>query len=186
MNLFEKFEQGLAYDTVLSRYGTDVHKDRWRAFHAQLKLTPAQTDLLKSFTRQMNVLCLAGAWCGDCVNQCPMFAHFAAANPVINLRFVDRDEHADLQKLLQINGGNRVPVVVFLSEDGQEVARYGDRTISKYRQMMKDQTGATCPTGITIGPDPLVAQVTQDWLDQFERAQWILRLSSRLREKYND
>ena len=63
MNLFEKFEQGLAYDAFLSRYGTDVHKDRWRAFHAQLKLTPAQTDLLKSFTRQMNVLCLAGAWC---------------------------------------------------------------------------------------------------------------------------
>ena len=79
MNLFEKFEQGLAYDAFLARYGTDVHKDRWRAFHAQLKLMPAQTDLLKSFTRQMNVLCLAGAWCGDCVNQCPIFAHFAAA-----------------------------------------------------------------------------------------------------------
>lgn len=186
MNPNDKFQQGLAYDAFLAKYGTDVHKDRWRAFHSQVTLTPAQTGLLKSFTRKMNVLCLAGAWCGDCVNQCPIFAHFAAAAPVIDLRFVDRDEHADLQKDLQINGGNRVPVVVFLSEDGQEVARFGDRTLAKYRQMMKDQTGPSCPTGIAIGPDPLAEQVTQEWLDVFERVQWILRLSSRLREKYND
>jgi thiol-disulfide isomerase/thioredoxin len=186
MNLAEKFQQGLQYDAFLARYGSDVHKDRWRAFHAQVKLMPAQTDLLKSFTRQMNVLCLAGAWCGDCVNQCPILERFAAVNPLIDLRFLDRDEHADVQKALQINGGNRVPVVVFLSEDGEEVARFGDRTLSKYRQMMKDQTGANCPTGIVIGPDPLLSQVTGDWLDQFERAQWVLRLSSRLRQKHND
>lgn len=186
MNLANKFEQGLAYDAFLARYGTDVHKDRWRAFHGQVKLTPAQVDLLQSFTRKMNVLCLAGAWCGDCVNQCPIFAHFAAAAKTIDLRFVDRDAHADLQAALRINGGNRVPVVVFLSEDYEEVARYGDRTLSKYRQMMKDQTGASCPTGIVIGPDPLIAQVASDWLEQFERAQWILRLSARLRQKHND
>jgi thiol-disulfide isomerase/thioredoxin len=186
MDLAEKFRQGLAYDDFLARYGTDVHKDRWKAFHAQVKLAPVQADLLKSFTRRMNVLCLAGAWCGDCVNQCPIFEKFAAAAPDMHLRFVDRDEHADLQAALQINGGNRVPVVLFLSEDYEEVARYGDRTLSKYRQMMKDQTGASCPTGITIGPDPLIHQVIADWLEQFERAQWILRLSARLRQKYGD
>ncbi|MEI7685408.1 MAG: thioredoxin family protein [Planctomycetota bacterium] len=186
MNLFDKFQQGLTYNDFLGRYGSDVHKERWKAFHATVKLTPAQTELLGSFTREMNVLCMAGAWCGDCVNQCPIFDCFAAASPVFKLRFVDRDEHADLQSLLRVNGGNRVPVVMIFSEDGEEVARFGDRTISKYRQLMKDQTGPNCPTGITIGADPLTAQVTQDWLDIFERAQWILRLSSRLRQKHND
>jgi thiol-disulfide isomerase/thioredoxin len=186
MSLFAKFEQGLAYDAFLDRYGGAVHKDRWKAFHGQVALTRTQIELLQSFTRRMNVLCLAGAWCGDCVNQCPIFAHFAAAAPVIDLRFIDRDDHDDAQQLLRINGGNRVPVVVFFSEDGEEVARYGDRTLSKYRQMMKDQTGASCPTGILIGKDPLLSQVIADWLDQFERAQWILRLSARLREKHND
>ncbi|MCP6726345.1 thioredoxin family protein, partial [Klebsiella pneumoniae] len=77
--------------------------------------------------RQMPVLCLAGAWCGDCVNQCPIFEHFAAAAPVIQVRYLDRDAHADVQRELQINGGNRVPALVFLSEDGAEVARYGER-----------------------------------------------------------
>ena len=149
-------------------------------------LTDAQRTLLGSFKRQMHVLCLAGAWCGDCINQCPIFEHFAAVAPVIRVRYLDRDEHADVQQALQINGGNRVPVVVFLSEDGHEAGRYGERTLSKYRQMMRDQAGDACPTGIAVPGDPLLVQVTQDWLNEFERVQWLLRLSPRLRQRHGD
>ena len=186
MNLYERFGQGLTYDAFITRYANDVQKERWRAFHDQVRLTDAQRTLLRSFTRTMPVICLAGAWCGDCVNQCPMFAHFAAEASGIQLRFLDRDEHADVQKELQINGGNRVPVLVFFSEDGHEVARYGERTLSKYRALMQEQAGAACPSGITIGHDPLTESVLQDWLKEFERVQWILRLSARLRQKHND
>jgi hypothetical protein len=186
MNLHEKFPAGLAYDDFLARHANDGQKQRWRQVREQIALTPAQRDLLASFTRPMPVLCLAGAWCGDCINQCPIFEHFAAAAPVITVRYLDRDEHADAQQELQINGGRRVPVVVFFSEDGYEVARYGERTLSKYRQMMRDQVGASCPTGIALPGDPLPAQVTQDWLDEFERVQWLLRLSPRLRQKHGD
>src|SRR5262245_37669786 len=118
MNLFDRFTQGLPYADFLARYGSDAHKQRWKAVHEQVKLTPAQRELLGSFRRPMNVLCLAGAWCGDCINQCPAFEHFAAAAPGIGVRYLDRDEHADVQQVLQINGGNRVPVLVFFSEDG--------------------------------------------------------------------
>jgi hypothetical protein len=186
MNLFDKFQLGLPYEEFLARYGTDVHKQRWRQVHGQVALTPAQRGLLASFRRDMNMLCLAGAWCGDCVNQCPIFEHFAAAAPVIRVRYLDRDEHADVQQELQINGGNRVPVVVFLSEDGYEAARFGERTLSKYRQMLRDQAGDACPTGIAVPGDSLLVQVTQDWLNEFERVQWLLRLSPRLRQRHGD
>lgn len=186
MNLYEKYKLGLTYQDFLNRYGTDVHKTRWQQFHDQVTLTDAQRALLHSFKRTMPVLCLAGTWCGDCVNQCPIFQHFAAIAPTIQLRFLDRDEHADAQQALQINGGNRVPVLVFFSEDGTEIARYGERTLSKYRQMMLDQTGAACPTGISAGTDPLVSSVIQDWLNEFERVEYILRLSPRLRKLHND
>ena len=134
----------------------------------------------------MPVLCLAGAWCGDCINQCPAFEQFAAAAPVIRIRYLDRDDHADVQRELQINGGNRVPVLVFFSEDGFEVARYGERTLAKYRQMLRDQTGAGCPTGLVMPNDPLPALVLQEWLNEFERVQCMLRLSARLRQKHGD
>ncbi|HEV2949513.1 MAG TPA: thioredoxin family protein [Gemmataceae bacterium] len=186
MNLFEKFQLGLPYDDFLARYATDDQKKRWREVHEQIKFTDSQRQLLSSFQREMNVLCLAGAWCGDCINQCPAFHHFAVAAPIIQLRFLDRDDHADMQRELQINGGDRVPVLVFFSEDGFEVARYGERTLSKYRQLMRDQAGPSCPTGLVIPGDSLLSQVTQDWLNEFERVEWLLRLSPRLRQKHGD
>ena len=186
MNFAATFDQGLKYDAFLENYGTQEHRQRWRGVHAQVALADEQKTLLRGFRREMKVLCVAGAWCGDCVNQCPIFDHFAKAAPVIELRFLDRDEHRDVQNALRINGGDRVPVAVFFSEDGEEVARYGERTLSKYRQMMRDMAGASCPTGIAVANDPLLVQVTQDWLDEFERVQWLLRLSPRLRHLHSD
>src|SRR5262245_38672229 len=180
MNLFDKFPLGLTYADFLARYATEQQKQRWQQVHEQVALTAEQRQLLAGFTRITNILCLAGAWCGDCINQCPIFEHFAAAAPAIRVRYLDRDEHADAQAALQINGGNRVPVVVFFSEDGYEIARYGERTLSQYRQMIRAQTGGPAAGG------SLLAQVTQDWLDEFERVQWLLCLSARLRQKHGD
>jgi hypothetical protein len=186
MNLSDKFQAGLSYADFLARYANEGQKQRWRQIHGQVALTPAQRELLAAFRRPMKVLCLAGAWCGDCINQCPIFEHFATAAPVIQVRYLDRDDHADVQRELQINGGNRVPVLVFFSEDGYEVARHSERTLSKYRQMMRDQAGDSCPTGIAMPGDSLLVQVTQDWLHEFERVQWLLRLSPRLRQLHGD
>jgi hypothetical protein len=115
-----------------------------------------------------------------------MFDRFANATTAIDLRFLDRDAREDVRTELMMNGGQRVPVLVFLSEDFQEVARFGDRTISRYRRMAKEQLGLSCPTGIVPPDAEALAAVTAEWLEQFERAQLILRLSARLRQKHGD
>ena len=186
LNFAAKFAEGLAYDDFLAEYGTDEHRRRWADFHGRIQLSHKQHQLLDGFEREMKVLCLAGTWCGDCVNQCPMFDHFERASSRITIRYFDRDAHADLAAELRVCGGARVPVVVFLSEDDFEVARFGDRTLSKYRQMAADQLGTACPSGLGAPPQSLTDAVVQDWLDIFERAQLILRTSARLREKHGD
>ncbi len=180
------FSAGLGYDDFLKTHGNDEHRRRWREMHERIRLTPAQQALVASFKREMKVICLAGAWCGDCVNQCPIFDHFARVNSLIKIHYFDRDAHADLAAELKVCGGARVPVVVFLSEDGFEVGRYGDRTLSKYRKLAADQFGASCPTGLVPPEQELLNAVTQDWLDEYERAQLILRTSARLRQKHGD
>src|SRR5262245_39458226 len=169
MTLFERFSAGLPIAEFIAKYGSSAHQARWKSTFDAVKLTDAQKQLLGAFKREANVLVLAGAWCGDCSSQCPIFDRFAEAAPVLKVRYLDRDEHGDAQTRLQINGGNRVPVVVFFSEDGHEVARYGDRTISKYRDLVEKQTGETCASGVVVPGDPLLARVTQDWLNEFER-----------------
>jgi hypothetical protein len=183
MNYADKLETGLSYDEFLSRYGSDTDRERWRAFHQAVRLTDGQRALLRSFERDMKVLVMAGAWCGDCVNQCPIFDHFAAASDRIHLRFFDRDDHPDLASELQTCGAPRVPAVVFLSEDGYFCGRAGDRTLAKYRQLASSVTGAACSTGIA---DSVTDAVVQEWLNEFERIQWMLRTSGRLRKLHGD
>ncbi len=179
------FERGLEYEPFLERFGTEDQRARWRAVFERTQLSEGQRRLLRSFVREMKVIVVAGAWCGDCVNQCPIFARFAEEAPVIRLRFFDRDAFPELADELSICGGRRVPSVLFLSEDDYPCGRYGDRTLSKYRQMVASLSGAACPTGVAE-PDDLHAAVVQEWLNEFERIQWMLRTSARLRQIHGD
>ena len=186
MDCGKKFEGGLGYDEFLDKFGTEEHQRRWQAVHGKIRLTDGQKELLQSFKREMKVLVLAGAWCGDCVNQCPIFAHFAAENDTIGVRFFDRDADPELAQAISTCGAARVPSVLFLSEDNHICGRYGDRTLSKYRQMAEEQCGAACPSGLIPQEGSLLEAVTQEWLNEFERIQWMLRTSSRLRQLHGD
>jgi hypothetical protein len=180
------FDAALPYHDFLARHGTAEQRGRWEAFHSRVALAASQRAVLASFTRRMPVLVLAGAWCGDCVNQCPIFAHFAAASPAIDLRFLDRDARPEIAAHLKVCGGQRVPVVAFFSEDFQPVLFYGDRTLAAYRAAAAAQLGQSCASGAVPPPADQAAAVVADWLDQFERVHLILRLSARLRQLHGD
>ena len=180
------FAAALPYEAFLERHGTPEQRDRWTAFHRRVVLTPAQRHLLAGFVRRMPVLVLAGAWCGDCVNQCPIFDHFASAAPAIDLRLLDRDALPGIAAHLKVCGGQRVPVAAFFSEDFTPILFYGDRTLSAYRAAAAAQLGAACASGAVPPSADATAAVVTDWLDQFERVQLILRLSARLRQIHGD
>jgi thiol-disulfide isomerase/thioredoxin len=184
--LAQKHQAGKPYADYVAT-GNPDQQANWKKIYDQAKLTDAQTQLVKSFVRKMNVIGLSGVWCGDCVQQCPLIARIAEANPdKIDLRWLDRDEHIDLQEKVKVNGGNRVPVLIFLAEDYEPVFWYGDRTLTRYRALAARQLGGACPLpGAPVPQDELEATL-QDWLDQFERAHLVLRLSTRLRQKHGD
>jgi thiol-disulfide isomerase/thioredoxin len=187
------FSVGLTYTQFLDAHGTDDQKRRWAAVRERVQLTPPQRARLNGFKREMKVLVLAGAWCGDCVNQCPIFDAFADACPRIQIRYLDRDANPDLANAIRVCGAPRVPTVVFLSEDDFFCGQYGDRTLSRYRELASQLSGAACSTGIVpLGSqgsaptrEPLQDWI-DDWLNEFERVQLMLRTSARLREKHGD
>jgi hypothetical protein len=76
--------------------------------------------------------------------------------------------------------------LLFLSEDGFPCGRTGDRTLSAYREIVSRQLGPSCPTGIVPPEKSHLQNVVQDWLDEFERIQLMLRTSSRLRQMHGD
>jgi thiol-disulfide isomerase/thioredoxin len=180
------FEKGLGYEGYVAA-GKPHEVENWRGFHARVALTAGQRALLGSLTRKVNALCISGTWCGDCVQQCPMFDHIAKASAgKIEMRFLERDAHAEFAEHFKICSGARVPVLILLNEDFDFCAFAGDRTLSRYRSLAARQLGGACPLpGAPVATDEIAATV-QDWVEEFERVQLMLRLSGKLRQRYGD
>jgi hypothetical protein len=117
--------------------------------------------LLASFKLEMKVLCLAGAWCGDCVNQCPIFEHFAQANPRIVVRYFDRDRTRPGARALrqQSRAGGAV------CQRGQ----FSGRLVRRYTLLSTGKSPPIWRAGLSrragrIGAS-LLEVVVRDWLD---------------------
>ena len=165
--------------------GKDTHRAKWEAMAGRIALGDEQRQRAATFVRNMPVLCLSGIWCGDCVRQGPILEAIAAASAGLDLRFVERVEDA-LAEELRINGALKVPVVVLLSEDFYEVARIGDRMLSTYRKKAQRELGADLRGRPGPAGGRRVGGRDRRVLNEFERAQWILRLSPLLRQRYGD
>lgn len=184
--LKSKFDAALPYEDYVAT-GKPDQQTAWGDIYAAAELSSDQTKLVAGFTREMNILISSGVWCGDCVQQCPLVQRIIEANEdKIRLRFVDRDAHSDFAEKIQICGGMRVPMAVFMAEDFAFVSLFGDRTLTRYRAMADRQLGPSCPMPGAPVPTEELKATLQDWLNECERVQLLLRLSTRLREKHGD
>ena len=183
-----KFDQALSYADFVKLGEREGHSPPWHQRYEQLALTDQQDQLIKSFTRQIHVLCLSGTWCGDCALQGAAMQRIAEANEdLIGLRYLQRsDEHADLIVKAQINDGFRVPITWFMAEDFEPVAWFGDRTLSRYRSMARKALPDHQTVVLAAPPDDPVREVLCEVLEEFERVHLLLRLSARLRAKHSD
>ncbi|MFK7962292.1 MAG: thioredoxin family protein [Phycisphaerales bacterium] len=182
--LARAFDHGHDYEAYLA---TDAGRAaNWRRVGEQIELTEDQRTLLGGFSRQMRVLAISGIWCGDCAQQGPLIQAIADGSDAIDLRWVDRDDEAELAAQVRINAGDRVPVLIFMAEDCEPVSVFGDRTLTRYRAMAEKQLGGACPLPGAPVPADELAGTLQDWLDEFERVHLLLRLSGRLRQKHGD
>ena len=184
-NLERVFGQALSYADYLAT-GDQEQQRRWQEVYDAVALSGPQRDLVGGFVREMKLLVVSGIWCGDCVLQGPIVARIAEASARIELRLIDRDAVPELRDSVTICAGTRVPVALFLAEDFAPCCIYGDRTLSRYRGIAQQQLGAACSTGLFVPEAEELAAVTADWLNEFERVQLMLRLSTRLRQKHGD
>jgi thiol-disulfide isomerase/thioredoxin len=181
-----KFEQGLPFEKYVAG-GRPDQRANWGRHSGAVTLTQPQERMLQAFRREMRVLVTSGLWCGDCAVQVPMLARIAAANPVIQLRILDRDEHSDLAERIRICGGLRVPTAVFLNEDFEFMSILGDKTLTRLRsQAARAGAGAFCELPSAGAPMDMVGGTVADWLLEFERVQLMLLLSPKLRDRHGD
>lgn len=178
------FEAGLPWEKFLAERGSPSNQRHWNERASRIQLNPTQRELLARFRRTMKILCMASPWCGDCAQHCPIVHAICRSSSLIELKFRDRDDDPGLAGELQICGSPRIPQVVFLDEDFNHVGRFGDRTLSHYRELVGAGRGdAPNTTSKLANSDD---RIVQDWVNEFERIQWLLQTSPRLRARYGD
>lgn len=182
------FERGLSYHDFVATGDSLGHRAPWDQRYSQLELEPDQRALVESFDREMRVLCMTGTWCGDCALQGAALARIAEANPTkIDLRYIPRsEEFAEIVVASQLNAGFRVPMTWFMAEDFEPIALFGDRTLSRYRSMARKQLPQEETNILAPPPTDPVREVLREMLEECERANLLLRLSPRLRQKHGD
>ena len=179
------FEKAEDYDAFLS----ESDPKQARRWIESAKRAPALTEdqrmRLQGYNRKMNVLMYCGIWCGDCARQGPMLREIVdACGEGVTLRLIDRESSPELRDELRIVGAARVPIVVFLSEDWWEVARFGERTLGVYKAKAAREAGRPYLAGI-LSSRALEVEL-EEWVGVFERALIMLRLSPPLRKRHGD
>ena len=178
------FNKGLNYSDYI-KTGSSIELAKWNNFEKNVVLSDDQINLVKSFNRKVNLLILSGIWCGDCQRQIPILKKFSDINDNITIKLLDNRENPELQEELRINGAEKVPVVVVLSEDFFELQRFGDVHLERYRDKLKSQLGAACDPGLFTTESESRSE-TNSWLELIERCYAVLRISPMLRKRYND
>lgn len=188
------FARALPFDQYLAT-AKPHERSGWDAFARSVTLTPAQIETVRALERRINLLCISGTWCGDCVQQVPILAEIQRAFPApadqpdapgIDLRLIDRDADRALSGAHMICGGMRVPVMIFLTEEFDFAALAGDRSLTRYRALLHRNMGPACMLpGARVEVSELDG-TTQDWVNEFERVGIMLRLSGKLRQKHAD
>jgi thiol-disulfide isomerase/thioredoxin len=81
----------------------------------------------------VSVLALSESWCGDCVENLPVFAKVASEYPFLCLLIVPRDTNLDIMDRYLTDGKRTIPVFVFFDESGEEFGRFIERPPGAHR-----------------------------------------------------
>lgn len=94
--------------------------------------TAVVSSELQQKIAQINIpqtwLVLTEAWCGDAAQSIPFMAKAASYSPLVDIRFILRDEHSDVMDAYLTNGGRSIPKLIALKNDNlEELFTWGPR-----------------------------------------------------------
>lgn len=133
--LTEEFVLSYAQDpeTYLSEI-SEKYKGKWEKKINQVEFNQGQIDFLESNQLLINIVIFSAEWCPDCQASVPVPIKMAEHSDYINVKIIDKDKHGEeVLEDYKTNGGKRVPLILFLNEDYQELSRWIERSTFGYK-----------------------------------------------------
>ncbi|WP_438318296.1 thioredoxin family protein [Sporosarcina sp. FA9] len=138
MGLNEWYEKGLTATEYTETL--DTLKEGFSFVAENFKPSPDKDFFEQIKAMNLRVLILTEPWCGHCMFNIPI-ALKMAKHSNMPVRLLLRDENLELMDQYLTNGKSRtIPIILFIDEDGNEVAKWGPITkktrqfVDKYRK----------------------------------------------------
>jgi thiol-disulfide isomerase/thioredoxin len=87
-------------------------------------LSRTDREYLEGIERHVPILAICEPWCGDVQRQLPILAKMCEANPKLDLRIINRDEHPEVMVRYLTNGAESIPVFIFFNDEFVEVGSW--------------------------------------------------------------
>jgi len=122
----ERFAEGMTVRQYVDQMS--MNKDRFLAALDSIRIAAGDAPLRERFAAARRVLVITEDWCGASLASVPFVIKLVEGMPGVEMRIFLRDENPDLMDQFLKNGLYRsIPVIVFLDEHMNELARFIER-----------------------------------------------------------
>ncbi|MEM6320844.1 MAG: thioredoxin family protein [Bacteroidota bacterium] len=120
-NLFDQNKTtGSDHSPAMLQY-TKLNLSRMNRLDKKPRLTENRVHQVKNIGCPMIWLVITEGWCGDAAQIVPVLQHLVQLNPLIELRFILRDQHLAIMDAFLTNGGRSIPKVLVLDASTLQV-----------------------------------------------------------------
>jgi hypothetical protein len=119
------FQSGKPFDAWLSAAEKAENRQAVQQALADQALEPHVAAALGALPRPVYVVAIAEDWCGDVRRHVPVLQRLAQAAPLLDVRYITREQHPDVFVRFLTNGGEAIPKFVFLSDQFVECGNWG-------------------------------------------------------------
>ena len=119
------FESGQPFDAWLAAAESDQNRAAIAQALVEQTLEPQVAAALGALPRPVYVVAIAEDWCGDVRRHVPVLERLAQASPMLQVRYLAREQHPDVFIRFLTNGGEAIPKFVFLSGQFVECGNWG-------------------------------------------------------------
>lgn len=117
---------------------TKMNMRRMLRLDKQVVCSQAMIEAVQSAGSQ-RWLVITEAWCGDAAQNIPALVKAASYNPNIEIRFVLRDENAELMDQYLTDGGRGIPILIATDHEGKELFHWGPRPSDAQKIVMDNK-----------------------------------------------
>lgn len=134
--LAEGKSTGLKQSDSLLEY-TRLNEQRMNRIEKTFHPEESVAAQLRQIDQPVLWLVITEGWCGDAAQIVPVLERLAAGNPLIQLRFILRDENLPTMDAFLTNGGRSIPKLIFIDPESRRVlGSWGPRPAEMQAMMM--------------------------------------------------